>query len=165
MQSFAFYHLCNVSCRCGNLRSSANSLPSGNACLEFFWSTSYVLRSPFSLRDLWGDWCNKKSLISFWNLFLKAVMWNILIGRNNRIFTATCFTIDTIIVKIIHMVLMWMNAVPESKKPKLEHPMGKSRGVWSSSLHEMRTRVSLGRPSTPPSPARASFVSWSCFRP
>lgn len=94
---------------------------------NYFGQLLEVCCSPTSLRDLWGAWRTKikKALIPFCDLRLRAITWNNWIEINACIFTSTCSPTATIIVKIVHMVLMWLNAVPDSKKAKLEEPMGK----------------------------------------
>lgn len=53
--------------------------------------------------------------------------WNIWIERNARIFDCVCSSTTSIILKIIHVVLMWMNVAPDAKKAKLEESSGKLR--------------------------------------
>ncbi|XP_039113709.1 uncharacterized protein LOC120249266 [Dioscorea cayenensis subsp. rotundata] len=86
-------------------------------------------RRPNSLLDMWGNWRSQfnKSLISCWDLLLRAVTWNIWLERNAPIFDCACSSATSIIIKIIHLVLMWINAAPDSKKAKLEEPSGKLR--------------------------------------
>lgn len=80
----------------------------------------------------------------FWDLLLRAITWNIWLERNACIFTSSCSSTATIIVKISHMVLMWLNAVPDSKRAKLEESISKIK----RSLEFLSTRdVELGVPS------------------
>lgn len=86
---------------------------------------------PSSLKDLWGNWRKsiKKPLTSFWDLLLRAIKWNIWLERNAHIFTSTCASTIIIIIKNVHMILMWMNAAPDSKRAKLDEPMRKIKRI------------------------------------
>lgn len=67
----------------------------------------------------------KKPLIFLWDLIARAITWNIWIERNARIFNSTCIPIVSIIVKIEHVILLWMSTAPDSKKARLEEPLAK----------------------------------------
>lgn len=64
-------------------------------------------------------------------------------------FSSTCAPTASIIVKIVHMVLLWMNAAPEAKRAKMEEAMKKIK----RSLEFLTTRdaepVPLESPSSP----------------
>ncbi|XP_039145713.1 uncharacterized protein LOC120282947 [Dioscorea cayenensis subsp. rotundata] len=94
---------------------------------NFFGQLFEVRSGPSSMRDLWGNWRNniKRPLSFFWDLLARAITWNIWIERNARIFSSSCASIASLIVKIIHMFLIWLNAAPDSKRAKLEEPIKK----------------------------------------
>ncbi|XP_039118577.1 uncharacterized protein LOC120254543 [Dioscorea cayenensis subsp. rotundata] len=111
----------------------------------FFGHLFDVRSNPSSMRDLWGNWRKniKRPLSTFWDLLIRAITWNIWIERNARIFSSSCASNATIIVKIVHMLLMWLNAVPEAKRAKLEEPIKKIK----KSLEFVATReVELNAP-------------------
>lgn len=78
-----------------------------------------------SLKDLWGSWRQivSKSLISFWDLLVKAIICFIWLERNAPMFTDTCLSPGAIIMKTDCMLLLWLSAAPDLKKMKLEDPM------------------------------------------
>lgn len=56
------------------------------------------------------------------NIIIRAITWNILLERNARIFNDKYTVSINVIVKCIYMLISWINAAPESKKPRLEEP-------------------------------------------
>lgn len=94
----------------------------------------------------------KKSLISFWDLLVKSIMWNIWIKRNARIFNFNCLPTVSNIMKIEHMLLSWLNAAPDSKKTKVEEPTMKIKRslefLSSRGLALMLNASPVGPPST-----------------
>lgn len=104
--------------------------------------------SPYSLTELWGNWRSSisKSIRVCWDMLIRAIIWNIWLERNARIFNFTCASSNSIVAKIVHMVLLWFNAVPDSKRAKLEEPMQKIK----RSLEFHITREAISVPPEPP---------------
>jgi len=96
---------------------------------NYFRQLLGVNHLPVSLGELWGEWRRKltKPSLPFWDLLVKAINWNIWLERNARIFNFNCLSSDTIILKIIRMLMSWYFAAPESKKAKIEDSVTKIR--------------------------------------
>lgn len=62
--------------------------------------------------------------------------------------SSSCAATVTIIIKIVHMVLLWSNAVPDSKRAKLDEPLK----TVKRSLEFLTSRDMECVPSVPPSP-------------
>lgn len=77
---------------------------------------------PQSVHALWGSWRPKLSshVRDAGDLIIRALMWNIWLERNARIFRDTYSACKSVLCKCIHMFLLWLNAVPDKKKPRLE---------------------------------------------
>lgn len=56
---------------------------------------------------------------------MRTITWNIWFERNVCIFTSTCLSTDSIIMKIDCMLLLWLIVAPNLKKVKLEELMSK----------------------------------------
>lgn len=134
----------------------------------FFGQLLGGCRAPQSLKDLWGDWRKhlKKPLIPFWDWLTRAIIWNIWLERNNRIFSAICLSTIAIISKIVHMIQLWFVAAPDSKKARLEEPMAKVNR--SLEFHSSRDPGPCVPPENAPLLARCSrdcgvfFLRGSC---
>lgn len=112
--------------------------------------------APKLLCDLW-DKCRKnikKPLIYLWDLLARAITWTIWIERNARIFNSICCPTVTIIVKIEHMLLLWLSVAPDSKKARLEEPMAKVK--WSLEFLSSSDPTPSVPPESPPTLARCS---------
>lgn len=77
--------------------------------------------SPYSLTELWGNLRSSisKSIRVCWDMLIRAIIWNIWLERNARIFNFTCASSNSIVAKIVHMVLLWFNAGSWLQKGKI----------------------------------------------
>lgn len=54
------------------------------------------------------------------DLLAKSLLWNVCLEKNAHIFRNIHSLHFAVILKAIHMFLAWVNAVPKSKRAKLE---------------------------------------------
>lgn len=85
---------------------------------EHFWvHFGHLLPLPpllSSLNGLWRDWrmSIRPAMLKIRDLLTKAITWNIWLKRNERIFNSKSLHVHSICVKIDHMILFWLCAVP-----------------------------------------------------
>ncbi|XP_039136892.1 uncharacterized protein LOC120274393 [Dioscorea cayenensis subsp. rotundata] len=91
---------------------------------NFLTSTFRLPSFPRSVQDLWERWRPKlpNSVRDVGHLISRALLWNVWLERNARIFRESFSAHSIILRKIIHMFLLWVDAVPESKKARFNEP-------------------------------------------
>lgn len=54
------------------------------------------------------------------DVLIRSLIWNIWLERNAHMFRDTFYAYTSVLFNYIHMLLIWINAVPKSKKARLE---------------------------------------------
>lgn len=75
------------------------------------------------------------------DLVVNALVWNIWLARNNRIFNANILPVHSIILIIDHILLSWFDVLANGAKAKLEDPISTIR----RSLEFLRPTTELSR--------------------
>ncbi|XP_039129007.1 uncharacterized protein LOC120265183 [Dioscorea cayenensis subsp. rotundata] len=80
---------------------------------------------PNSIRDLWLDWRGsmRPALRLSVDLVIKALVWNIWLARNDRIFNAKILSTHCTVLSINRMILSWFDALADNAKTKVEDTM------------------------------------------
>lgn len=87
--------------------------------MEFLLSN---LQHPWTtvVSAIFGTSPNPLVMIETREIIIKAIIWNIWLEKNKRIFHDSCYDYYVVISKIIHMVLSWIDAALYAKKALLE---------------------------------------------
>ena len=78
---------------------------------------------------MWGGWRTvlRATIREIGDMLIRAISWNIWLERNERIFSAKFRPLSTIIMKIDHMLLLWLSALPVRKRAKFEDSISSIR--------------------------------------
>lgn len=72
-----------------------------------------------------------------WDLISRAIVWNIWLERNIRVFQLLALLFNTVIIKIAHMLLSWCSTILDSHQQTLSEASERIK----RSLNFMSTRV------------------------
>lgn len=86
--------------------------------LESFSADSGFNKPSLSLSDLWGPWRSnfRGGSKETWDTLARALIWNVLLERNRRIFDDFFGSSLSVINKISHMFMLWVSTILNQKR-------------------------------------------------
>ncbi|XP_039117658.1 uncharacterized protein LOC120253386 [Dioscorea cayenensis subsp. rotundata] len=115
-----------------------------------------VPEPPISMTGVWREWrgsVRPNSRVAV-DLVVKALVWNIWIARNDRIFNDKILPATCILLCINRMLLSWFDALADGAKAKLEDTMAIVRG--SLEFLESRSQRDRGDCTAEEAPYRST---------
>jgi len=111
----------------------------GRVVWDHFGRLLGLPESPLSMFDIWYDWReNSRPAVRFlFDLVVKALLWNIWLARNERMFNANFMSVTNVILRIDRMLLAWFNAIADGSKEKI----GEAVSTVKRNLDFLETRV------------------------
>lgn len=81
-----------------------------------------LVPSPCLIKDLWVPWKSNitPSLRLIWDLLARAITWNIWMEKMHTFSHFKLLSPISIMMKIDHLLLLWLTTMEDSKKAKLE---------------------------------------------
>lgn len=90
--------------------------------LGTLWSKLGLTYLPNSLTNVWSLWrAHFRGLMKdTWDALAKAILWNVWLEKNMRVFNSYFLSSHTLIFKITYMFIFWVYTTLECKRQRLD---------------------------------------------